>query len=290
MSYASLILVILAAMAHATWNLLAKRAAMVGPVFVFAYGLCATLLYAPWVVWILLHEGMHWTWPVVLCILASSALHLGYSLCLQRGYQVADLSVVYPIARGTGPLLSTTGAFMLLGEPATTTGIAGMLCVVGGVLLIATQGKLSLFRQPQAWLGVRWGVVIGLFIAAYTVVDAYGVKTLLIMPVLFDWFTCLTRTALMTPHVLRRRADSWQAMRGHWHLALAVGLLSPLGYILVLYALRNGAPLSLVAPAREMSMMLGTLAGMFLLRETVGVGRLAGCGAILVGVVLLGSS
>lgn len=290
MSYASLILVVLAAMAHATWNLLAKRAAMVGPVFVFAYGLCATLLYAPWVVWILLHEGMHWTWPVVLCILASSALHLGYSLCLQRGYQVADLSVVYPIARGTGPLLSTTGAFMLLGEPATATGIAGMLCVVGGVLLIATQGRLSLFRQPQAWLGVRWGVVIGLFIAAYTVVDAYGVKTLLIMPVLFDWFTCVTRTAMMTPHVLQRRAESWQAMRGHWHLALAVGLLSPLGYILVLYALRNGAPLSLVAPAREMSMMLGTLAGMFLLREKVGIGRLAGCGAILVGVVLLGSS
>jgi len=290
MSYASLILVVLAAMAHATWNLLAKRAAMVGPVFVFAYGLCATLLYAPWVVWILLHEGMHWTWPVVLCILASSALHLGYSLCLQRGYQVADLSVVYPIARGTGPLLSTTGAFMLLGEPATATGIAGMLCVVGGVLLIATQGRLSLFRQPQAWLGVRWGVVIGLFIAAYTVVDAYGVKTLLIMPVLFDWFTCVTRTAMMTPHVLQRRAESWRAMRGHWHLALAVGLLSPLGYILVLYALRNGAPLSLVAPAREMSMMLGTLAGMFLLREKVGIGRLAGCGAILVGVVLLGSS
>ncbi|MBV7482261.1 DMT family transporter [Bordetella sp. BOR01] len=290
MSYASLILVILAAMAHASWNLLAKRAAMVGPVFVFAYGLCAVLVYAPWVVWILLHEGMTWTWPVALCILASSALHLGYSLCLQRGYQVADLSVVYPIARGTGPLLSTTGAFLLLGEPATATGIGGMLCVVAGVLLIATQGRLSLFRQPQAWLGVRWGVVIGLFIAAYTVVDAYGVKVLLIMPVLFDWFTCVTRTAMMTPHVMRRRAENWQAMRGHWHLALAVGVLSPLGYILVLYALRNGAPLSLVAPAREMSMMLGTLAGMFLLREKVGVGRLAGCAAILVGVVLLGSS
>ncbi|MBO9352619.1 EamA family transporter [Bordetella petrii] len=290
MSLASLILVILAAMAHATWNLLAKRAAMVGPVFVFAYGLCAVLVYAPWVTWILLHEGMAWTWPVVLCILASSALHLGYSLCLQRGYQVADLSVVYPIARGTGPLLSTTGAFLLLGEPATATGIGGMLCVVGGVLLIATQGRLSLFRQPQAWVGVRWGGVIGLFIAAYTVVDAYGVKVLLIMPVLFDWFTCLARTVMMGPHIMRRRAENWQAMRGHWHLALAVGVLSPLGYILVLYALRNGAPLSLVAPAREMSMMLGTLAGMFLLREKVGIGRLAGCAAILVGVVLLGSS
>lgn len=290
MTYTSLILVVLAAIAHATWNLLAKRAAMVGAPFVFAYGLCATVLYAPWVIWVLFHEGMTWTWPVVAAIFTSSLLHLGYSLCLQRGYQVADLSVVYPIARGTGPLLSTTGAFILLNEPATATGIGGMLCVVIGVLLIATQGRLAIFSQPQAWVGVRWGIVIGLFIAAYTVVDAYGVKVLLIMPVLFDWFTCVTRTAIMAPHMLRRRAQSWESMRGYWHLALAVGFLSPLGYILVLYALRNGAPLSLVAPAREMSMMLGTLAGMFLLREKVGPGRLAGCVAILIGVVLLGSS
>ena len=290
MSATSLLLVILAAVAHASWNLLAKRAAMVGPMFVFAYGLAASVIYAPWVIWVLLHEGMVWSWPVVLCILASSLLHLGYSLCLQRGYQVADLSVVYPIARGTGPLLSTFGAFLLLREPASASGIAGMLCVVGGVLLIATQGRLSLFRQPHAWIGVRWGVIIGLFIAAYTVVDAYGVKILLIMPVLFDWFTCVTRTLMMTPHVLKRRATYVPAMRGYWHLAIAVGFLSPLGYILVLYALRNGAPLSLVAPAREMSMMLGTLAGMMLLREKVGPGRLAGCAAILAGVVLLGSS
>lgn len=290
MSYSSLVLVVLAAMAHATWNLLAKRAAMVGAPFVFAYGLCASVLYAPWVVWVLLHDGMQWSWMVVGAILMSSLLHLGYSLCLQRGYQVADLSVVYPIARGTGPLLSTTGAFILLNEPAKASGIAGMLCVVIGVLLIATQGRLAIFRQAQAWVGVRWGVVIGLFIAAYTVVDAYGVKVLLISPVLFDWFTCVTRTTMMTPHMLRRRAQNWESMRGYWHLALAVGFLSPLGYIMVLFALQDGAPLSLVAPAREMSMMLGTLAGMFLLREKVGIGRLLGCFSILAGVVLLGSA
>lgn len=282
-------MVVLAAMAHATWNLLAKRAATVGPAFVFAYGLCSTILYAPWVIWVLVNDGMDWNGPVLACLLVSSLLHLGYSLCLQRGYQVADLSVVYPIARGTGPLLSTTGAFVLLNEPSTLSGIAGMLCVVIGVLLIATQGKLTIFRQKQAWIGVRWGVLIGLFIAAYTVVDAYGVKVLMIMPVLFDWFTGMIRTAMMTPHMLHRRAQNWQAMRGHWRLALAVGFLAPLGYILVLYALQNGAPLSLVAPAREMSMMLGTLAGMFLLREKVGPGRLLGCLSILLGVVLLGT-
>jgi len=290
MSYTSLVLVILAAITHASWNLLAKRAAMVGPTFIFAYGLCATLLYAPWVMWTLLYEDMLWTGPIVLCILISGLLHLAYNLCLQRGYQVADLSVVYPIARGTGPLLSTLGAFLLLNEPATLTGVAGMLCVVTGVALIATQGRLTLFRQPHAWVGVRWGLTIGVCIAAYTVVDAYGVKTLLIAPVLFDWFTGITRTVIMSPYIVKQGAKGWKAMQGHWHLAWAVGLLSPLGYILVLYALSSGAPLSLVAPAREMSMMLGTLAGMYLLGEKISVGRLAGCATILVGVVLLGSS
>jgi len=290
MSLASLLLVIAAAIAHASWNLIAKRAAQVGPAFVFAYALCATVLYAPWVAWIVLHEQMTWTPAVVACMLLSGLLHLGYSLCLQRGYQVADLSVVYPIARGTGPLLSAIGAFVLLGEPPRAAGIAGMLCVVGGVLIIATQGRLEIFRQPHAWIGVRWGLTVGVLIATYTVVDAYGVKVLAIMPVVFDWCTGATRCVLLLPHMATRRAQSWEAMRGYWHLAWAVGLLSPLGYILVLYALRNGAPLSLVAPAREMSMMLGTLAGMLLLREKVGPARLAGCVAIVGGVVLLGSA
>jgi len=286
----SLLLVVAAAVAHASWNLLAKRAAMVGPAFVFAYGLCASIAYLPWVLWILFNEGMIWSWPIVACITLSAALHLAYSLTLQRGYQLADLSVVYPIARGTAPLMSTMAAFVLLGETATSTGVIGMLCVVAGVILIATQGRLGLFRQAQAWTGARWGLLIGVFIALYTIVDAYGVKELLIMPVIFDWFTSITRTVMLAPHMIQRRNTVWKAMRGYWRLAWAVGVLAPLGYILVLYALRNGAPVSLVAPAREMSMMLGTLAGYFLLKEKITLGRLAGCAAILTGVVLLGSS
>lgn len=283
-------MVIAAAIAHATWNLLAKRAAHVGPVFVFAYGLCGVLIFSPWVLWILLHDGIAWSIPVLICIVVSGALHLAYGLCLQRGYQVADLSVVYPVARGTGPLLSTTGALFFLGEPASFSGIGGMLCVVMGVMMIATQGQIGRLLQPQALMGVRWGILTGALIAMYTLVDAYGVKTLLIAPVVFDVATTASRTLLMLPHLLRKPKQAVQAMRGQWHLAWAVGLLSPLGYILVLFALRDGAPVSLVAPAREMSMLLATLAGLYLLREPVGWGRLLGCCAIGAGVVLLATS
>jgi len=290
MSATALLLVITAAFTHAAWNLLAKRAAQVGPAFVFAYGLCATIAYFPWVLWILLHDGMAWSLPIAACIVVSAIVHLAYNLALQRGYQVADLSVVYPVARGTAPLLSSMAAFVVLAETASVTGITGMLCVVAGVLLIATQGQWAMFRQPQAWVGVRWGLMVGVFIALYTVVDAWGVKELLIMPVVFDWFTSLIRTMMMTPHMTTHRHTAWPALRGVWPLAWAVGLLSPLGYILVLYALRDGAPVSLVAPAREMSMMLGTFAGYLLLKEKVTPARWAGCAAIVAGVVLLGGS
>ncbi|MGC9449339.1 EamA family transporter [Cereibacter johrii] len=79
-------------------------------------------------------------------------------------------------------------------------------------------------------------------------------------------------------------------MRGHWGAAIGVGLLSPLSYILVLAALTDGAPLSLVAPMREMSMMVGALMGMLILREAVGRWRLLGCGVLIAGVILLSSS
>ena len=290
MSSSGLLLVIAAALAHASWNLLAKRAAHVGPAFVFANGLCATILYTPWVVWILVFDQNEWSWPIVGCLVLSGALHLGYSLCLQRGYQLADLSVVYPIARGTGPMLSTVGALLLLGEPATVRGICGMLCVVAGVLLIATQGKVARLVQPAAMVGVRWGALVGAFIATYTLVDAYGVKTLLIAPVVYDWATGATRTLMLLPHVAKQPKKTLAAMQGYWPLAWTIGVLSPLGYILVLYALRDGAPVSLVAPAREMSMLLVTLAGLYLLREPVGWGRLVGCCGIALGVVLLAGS
>lgn len=290
MSILPLILVIAAAFIHATWNLLAKRAAPAGPSFVFAYNVVATVAYLPWVGWLLVTREQVWNWPIVLCFVASAIIHLGYSLCLQRGYQVADLSVVYPIARGTGPLMSSIGAFILLGEPPTLLGVLGLVAVVAGIGFISTQGNLIAFRQPKGQEGVRWGLATGSLIAAYTVVDGYGVKVLGIHPVLLDWFSNFLRLFLLGPLMLKNPTRTMKAMQGHWWLAIGVGLLSPLSYILVLTAIDIGAPLSLVAPAREMSMMVGAIFGMLILREPVNIWRVAGCATIIAGVLLLGAA
>lgn len=287
MALASLLLVVLASFIHASWNLLAKRAASVGPVFVFAYNLVACAAYATWVLYLLAEGTIAWTAEGAGFVLLSGIIHLAYSLCLQRGYQVADLSVVYPVARGTGPMLSTIGAILILDEAPTGQGLAGLALVVVGIGLIATHGELTAFRRPGGQAGVRWGTATGGLIASYTVVDAYAVKALGIAPVVLDWLSNLLRFFVLLPLVLANPNRAFQRMRGYWWIAIGVGLLSPLSYILVLAALTAGAPLSLVAPMREMSMMVGALMGMLILRETVGPWRLAGCGILIGGVILL---
>jgi len=293
MTLASLLFVVLASFIHAGWNLLAKRAAPVGPVFVFAYNLVSIVAYAPWMLYLLLAgHGVAWqggamAWAGIGFILLSGLIHLAYSLCLQRGYQVADLSVVYPVARGTGPMLSTLGAVLILGEIPSGQGVLGLILVVAGIGLIATQGDLGAFRRPGGQAGVRWGTATGGLIASYTVVDAYAVKVLGINPVVLDWFSNLLRFCLLAPLVIADPRRAMAAMRGSWWIAIGVGLLSPMSYILVLAALSSGAPLSLVAPMREMSMMVGALMGLLILHEQVGPWRLAGCGVLIAGVMLL---
>src|ERR1700712_1652436 len=226
-----LVLVVLAAVIHATWNLLAKHAAAAGPVFVFAYNVVACVIYFPWVVWLVANRELNWNWPVALCLLLSAAIHLAYSLCLQRGYQVADLSIVYPIARGTGPLLSAIGAFILLAEVPSVQGVLGLFAVVAGIGCITIQGDLSAFRKPGGLDGVRWGMTTGALIAGYTVVDGYGVKMLGIHPVILDWFSNFLRFFMLAPIALSNPARTMAAMKGRWWLAIGVGVLSPLSYI-----------------------------------------------------------
>lgn len=290
MTVAQLLLVVLAALFHASWNLLAKRAASAGVAFVFAYNLIACVAYAPWVLYLAVQGGLPRTGAALGIVLLSASIHLAYSLCLQRGYQVADLSVVYPVARGTGPMLSTIGAFVILGERPTGTGLIGLALVVAGILMIATQGRLSAFTRPGGQAGVRWGTATGGLIASYTVVDAYAVKAIGIPPVVLDWLSNLLRFLLLFPLVAANPGRAVRAMRGHWWTAAGVGILQSLSYILVLSALTQGAPLSLVAPMREMSMMIGALMGLLILREEVGPWRLAGCGVMIVGVILLSAS
>src|ERR687897_3652523 len=138
MTLFALALVLAAAVFHATWNLLAKRVGDGGAVFVWLFGFCSLVIYAPLAV-VVLVSAPHLGPVQFLFMFGSGVLHLGYFVLLQRGYAVGDLSLVYPLARGTGPLLATAAAIVLLGERPGTLALAGIALITIGVLLLTTE-------------------------------------------------------------------------------------------------------------------------------------------------------
>lgn len=285
MSIPVFMLLVLAAFTHAFWNLLAKKVAMVGPAFVVAYTSCGILFYTPLAVWVWNRFGFPLTPLSVLCVVASAILHLVYSIFLQRGYQFADLSIVYPVARGIGPLLSAVGAVVFFGEVVSAISFFGLLFVVGGIFVLAGGTDLSKYSNRSAKLGIFWGGATGTMIAGYTVVDGWGAKVLGINPVLLNWFGNIVRLIMLIPTFWHDRIGFRHSMHGYWSLAFTVGALAPLSYMLVLCALQIGAPLHIVAPAREISMMLVTLMGMAVLGEAVSLRQIFGCTLMFLGVL-----
>ena len=283
-------LVLIAALLHAGWNIVAKKTGG-GVHFVMMGALMIVLLWAPLGLVMMWRQAPGWGWREWALLLASGLAHLVYFNVLLAGYRAADLTVVYPVARGSGPLLSSLGAVLLLGEPLGWRTVAGVLGISGGVLLIA--GGPGLWRNTQdrarharTLAGLRWGAATGVLIALYTVVDAYSVKVMLISPILVDYVGNLLRIPFMLPSVLADRAGFVRDLRAQWQAALLLATVSPLGYVLVLYAVQM-APLSHVAPAREVSMLFAALLGGRLLGETGRGPRLLGAACIVAGVLLL---
>jgi len=274
--------VLLAAVTHSTWNLFAKKAAR-SRHFVWLYSVGSIVLYLPIIGWVLLEQRPHFGLLQMTALLGTAFLHTGYSLSLQAGYRTSDLSLVYPIARGSGPLLSFVGAILLLGEHPTWVAGLGLILIVAGILLVA-----GLTREPHRApkVGVFFGLLTGFFIAGYTVNDGWAVKSLALSPFIIDFTGNLIRVVVLAPLALRDRAELAREAREYARPAWVVSVLGPLGYILVLFAMRI-APISHVAPARELSTLVGAYFGSRVLREQVGPARVAGALCIVVGVVSL---
>ena len=250
------------------------------------------VIWAPLGWWLGREELPRWGTTEWVFVAISGMLHVVYYVTLLRGYRRADLTVVYPVARGSGPLLSSLAAIVLLGEQISALGALGIAGVVGGVFLIAGgPGLIRAAHDPAARArihkGLYYGALTGVFIASYTLVDGYAVKVLLMSPILVDYMGNFFRVALLAPVVLRDRAAAWRLWTTQWKAALAVAAISPVAYVLVLYAMRD-APISHVAPAREVSMLFAALIGGHLLGEGDRIARLCGAICIAAGVTALG--
>ena len=280
-------LVLVSGFLHALWNLLAKRAsgdAGGGPRRRRRWRALDGDLRAPG--GLRPYRGRARGGGGLLFVFGTGVLHVGYFLSLQKGYQVGDLSVVYPLARGTGPLLASGAAILLLGERAGPVAWAGILLIVAGVFLLAREPDGGRRSPGERLIGVVFGLLTGVFIAAYTLWDKYAVGDLSLSPVLYYWGSLLVQTVILLPVALRSREEIQVAWRSRRPEALGVAVLSPVAYLLVLTALVF-APVSRVAPAREIGILFGTLLGGGLLAEEGLERRLLASLCMVLGIVAL---
>ena len=276
-------LVLGAAFIHASWNYVLKKSGG-GIGFVWVFAALSALIYAPLAVGTVILQGFQFTIEALGFIFASAVLHTAYYLLLDRGYRYGDLSVVYPLARATGPLLTVIVAIALLGERPGMLAMGGAALVVGGAFfLAASPAKL---REAGAARGIAFALLTGCMIAAYTVVDKQAVSAFLIPPILQDWGANLGRVLVMTPLALRRRDEVRRAWAQQRKALILVAVLCPLSYILVLSAMVF-TPVSYVAPAREISILIAALMGAHWLQEGDAPRRIIAAGAMALGAVAL---
>jgi len=283
----ALLLILSAAVLHASWNFLVKRGTN-QEVFVWLSQVALSIFMVP-VALILL-----WLYPVGIIgwwfVLGTVILHVLYFLFLGRGYARADLSVVYPIARGMGPALVPLLGVSILGEEISVPAIVGIIAVIMGIYTVYWWGHfgqilknpLQLIKEP----GSRYAVMTGLIIAAYSVWDKVGISH--VTPFLYMYLMSLGSALGLTPFILR--SHSKETIQTEWRLnrgrILVVALLVFLAYGMVLTALQFSR-VSYVAPAREVGIVIGVLLGIVVLKEPFGRGRLMGSSLIVVGLILI---
>ena len=285
MSVAGLALVLAAAFCHATWNFFVKRING-GPELIWLFSALSVLIYSPVAIWIIVtEEPVFGIWQIVF-VAGSIALHIGYFRLLQTGYRKGDLSLVYPIARATGPLLATSLAVLLLGEIISMQMAIGAGIIIFGILMLAGGISAVTKRLPASLL---FGLGAGILIGCYTVWDAYAVSILAVQPLLFEYASIAGRLAVLAPVAIRKRRLIRQLWQEHKAGVFVIAVFNPLAYILVLYAL-SFTPVAYVAPMRESSVLLTVLAGSLLLNEGRLRQRLGWSVFILGGVILLVSN
>ena len=271
MTLGAIALVVGSALLHASWNLVVKKS---GDRLIAAGA--QMLLGAAVSTPIAISLGIPFrAWPF---LIATSLVHTGYVVSLVAGYDRGDLSVVYPVARGTAPILVTVGAALFLDDTPGGVGIVAIALVVGGIFVVGIRGR------PK---GTGWALLTSVFIAGYTMIDGAAVRHL-DESVAYTLTAFMTMTLAIVPVVIWRRGWSTvsSVVRVEWRTHLLAGVASAVAYVMVLTAALT-APLGLVSALRETSVVFGALGGWLILKESMGWRRLRGAVLIAFGIFLL---
>jgi drug/metabolite transporter (DMT)-like permease len=287
MSNAVLLLVIASAFAHAGWNFLLKQSHH-KTAFLWSFTIVAFAgMLVPAIVFVAI-DGL--TWKAVMFGAVSGVLHGAYGFSLASGYRAGDLSAVYPISRGMGTALIPAFAVLFLGETVSRQAAVGIGIIVAGIYTIQLESltPAGLLRPLRALShpASRLAIITGLFIAGYSLWDKEALDEL--RPVVLNEFSLFGYLVLLLPLALREGGDQLRLeWRERWPSIIAAGVLSPLAYLLVLFALET-TRIAYVAPVREVGIVIGAILGVTLLGESYGAARITGSLLIVAGVLTLG--
>lgn len=279
MSGPALVLVVCAAILHAIWNALAKRA---DNQFVFLWcsvSLATALLLPLGLLRLPAEPAPAKGLPFVA---ASVAIHALYFWALGRAYRHGDFSRVYPMARGLGVALVPLVALPLFGEHLSWLGSLGVGLVVLGIVTLGAMPVATTSVARASGAGTFWALVTGLTIAAYSLVDKAGVARLHPMPYIALMGACLS--GVLAPVVLADRPALGREWRRHWRTILVASAMNLTSYLLVLFAFRL-SKVGYVVAARELSILFSAFIGSLWLGEGRLAPRLAGASVVLAGVV-----
>jgi drug/metabolite transporter (DMT)-like permease len=220
-----------------------------------------------------------WPW-----IAASVVIHVFYFAALAESYRTGDLGQVYPIARGSAPLMTATATTFIVGEKLSLAGWAGILTLVAGVFLLSARGGRELARIDRRAVG--FALLTASIICVYSVVDGIGARASG-SPAAYGLWMFVGNAVLLTPYALRRGGKAAApAMQAFWGRGLIGGTLQVLSYGIALWAMTR-APIAIVATLREISVLFGAVIAVVLLKEPLRAVRVAAALLILAGLVLI---
>lgn len=269
--------VIAAAALHAGWNALLKIGLdrfLTATLIQIGAGLVA-LCALPFVA---LPQASAWPW-----IALSALLHIGYNFFLARAYQYGDLGQVYPIARGSSPLMVALLSLLLLHDGLSTLQLLGLMVLVMGIWLMALRGGQH--KAPRGAM-LFCALMTALFIAGYTLSDAMGARNNG-DPLSYSlWLFTVNGVVMAAVLAISRGPRAFLQLGPHWRGGLAGGAMSMAAYTIVIWAMTQ-APVALVSALRETSVVFAVLLGMVLLKESLRPIRLLACVVIAAGVVVM---
>lgn len=277
MTISVLLAVLFAAFCHASWNALVKfgNDRLFGLLIIAFF---SGLLSAPALLWVGFPPSESIPWLAL-----STLFHIGYTVFLSKAYSTGDLSQIYPISRGTAPLMVAALSIIIFNHPLSLSELAGILLIITGVLLIALVGKeRQLNIKGKALI---YALITTLFTACYTLADGQGARAG-DSPLSYTlWLFFINGLVLIIPAIIKYRTTLLKGCRRYWKIGIFGGLMQLMSYGIVIWAMSKSS-IVLVAALRETSVLFAMFLSIVFLKEHFSRTRIIACVVILGGVLL----